>query len=443
MKHRPPVVSGSAAPDGTPVEVLDAGAVGRPPAAGFAGLVAPLAPEEFIDTRYLDKRPVLFRGWRERFSALIDWEVLRTLMSNGPDHTRIALFRDDVAVPLSHCLAPQFGHGWRATARSHGGRLDDRRLTSLLREGVTLVLRGVHDLHPPAGALANDIEAALKSYAGVNLYASWKEVRGFGAHWDDHDAFIVQVAGCKHWHLYGETRRSPMTLDVAPSLDAPPDVVWSETLWAGDVLYIPRGWWHDARVDGAAGGEGVGSLHLTCSVDAITAVDLMHWLAGELARHEVFRRDLPLRPSSGAGRAHFAALRELIVSALDAEVGEAFWEHMRLAWSERRGSTLGSCIEPWKSPLWDRCRLRLYGVRRAALAPRRDADTVVLEADGYAWTFDRRCLDLLSPLVETGEVSVGELKRVAPERFAAAFVDDFARMLIEEGVAYPVLPDRE
>lgn len=425
----------------SPVAVLDANAhAPAGPPGRFAAMVAPLAPREFLETFHTEKRPVLFRGEEGRFASLIDWEALNALVSTGLLEPRMKLLRDGTPTPVVHCRAPLFGHGRRSGRYPRAQVLDDRRLTAMLRRGTTLVLNDIQEYHPPIGALADDLERSLGSYAHVNLYASWQPTRGFATHWDHHDVFVLQVTGRKRWHLFGETRRFPMEWDTAANVEVPATQVWNEVLGSGDVLYIPRGWWHDARTDAPAGEQGAGSLHLTCSVDPLTGLDVLEWLKAELAEREIFRRDLPLWSHSDDSGRHFAELRNAIVAGLDGDLARRLRDHFRTTWSERPAVRLDRYIEPWNSPNWSECEIRLRAVRHAAIGHEEDGATIVFEADGYAWRFDRICLELLGPLVDAGHMKVGELRRIAPERFSPAFVEGFAKLLIEEGMATARLP---
>ena len=427
-----------------PVTVHDAGS--RAPSGDrtgwFGEMVAPLEPAEFAQTLYLEKRPALFRGNPERFASLLTWDELNAILATGLlSSPRLRLFRDGTMVPIEVCQVPDFGHRWRGANRN---RLDAHRLETFLRRGATLILDEMDEIHPPIRALAEDIEAALGTYSQVNLYASWASVQGFATHWDGHDVLIVQVAGHKRWHLFGESRRSPLDHDVNRNLkaDAPRTTVWSEVLRPGDVLYVPRGWWHDARSENPDGSEGTGSLHLTCGLGSVNGVDLMRWLTARLACHEPFRRDLPLPTPDGKHEPHFAALRDLIVSALDGDFARKFQDFRDAAWSERRRPAIDAHIQPWKSPDWDRCEIRLRGAGRAVFEPGNPAGAATLRANGYTWSFDPACADLIAPLAKAGRMTLASLRAVAPERFPADFVDGFARLLIEEGAAYAVLPER-
>ena len=407
-------------------------------APGLDGIVRPLSTQEFLDTRYRDKRAVLFRSESPRFASLCTWEELNELLLLGFGQGRMRLVRDGTPIAERNYTTPKFGLGWRGP-REGEFRLDDRRLTAFLRKGATAILRGIEDFHPPIRFLIDTFEEALGSYTGVNLYASWAATRGFSTHWDDHDVFILQVAGAKRWHLYGETRRFPLKMDSEANLKPPPERVWNEILRAGDVLYIPRGWWHDARTDAVDGADGTGSLHLTVGVNSVTGFDLLAWLSGRLARHEAFRRDLP-HPSDVTGDAHYATLRKLVLEELGGDAGRRFRSYLRSTWSEHPRTTLGPYLDPWKSPDWESHGIQLRGARHATLERNADGDTV-LEANGYRWTFDPRCMELIVPLIQGRTVKVGTFREAAPEGVPASLADEFLVLLVERGIAHCIPPD--
>ena len=423
----------------SPVEVLAAGPGRYGPGSGFDAIVRPLSVQEFLDTRYRDKRPVLFRGPGPRFASLCTWDDLNELLSSSAWQGRMRFFRDGRQIPEPYYTTLDFGLGWRV----RGGRLterqiDERRLTAFLHKGATIVLSRIQDVHPGVRSLAGAIEAALGNYAGINLYASWVATRGFGTHWDGHDVFVLQVAGRKRWQIYGEMRRFPLVADSEPNEKAPRKALWSEVLEAGDVLYIPRGWWHDARAEPGDASESAGSLHLSCNAPASTGFDFIEWLAGRLSRHEAFRRDLP-HPTDAAGDAHYAALRELIDEELQGDLGRRFRDHLRSTWSERTRTNLGPSIRPWESPDWERYGVRLRGASHATMERTGEGDGV-LEANGYRWTFDGRCMALTALLLRDEVVRVSAFREALPEGAPTSLAEEFVRLLVERGIAHAIPP---
>ncbi|MFE9437028.1 cupin domain-containing protein [Streptomyces sp. NPDC006640] len=218
--------------------------------------------------------------------ALCSFDVLNDLVARHRlEPPRLRLAHDGEMLPLHRYAAAVTTRRSTVWQRVHPAELHER-----LAEGASLVVDQVDHLHEPIGDLAAELEGWLRSSVQVNLYASWTAAEGFGTHWDDHDVVVVQIEGAKRWRLFGPTRRVPLHRDVADP-EPPPDVPVAELVMEpGDVLYLPRGWWHAVTAD-----QGRPSLHLTCGVTPPhTGIRLLAWLADELLASDTFRRDLPL-----------------------------------------------------------------------------------------------------------------------------------------------------
>jgi lysine-specific demethylase/histidyl-hydroxylase NO66 len=111
--------------------------------------------------------------------------------------------------------------------------------------------------------------------AGANAYLTPKSSQGFSPHYDDIDAFCLQLQGSKRWKVYNPIMKLPRTSSedftsedlegMKPALDV--------TLNEGDLLYMPRGWIHEACT---LKDQNQHSLHLTISTMQQWAwVDLM------------------------------------------------------------------------------------------------------------------------------------------------------------------------
>jgi hypothetical protein len=123
----------------------------------------------------------------------------------------------------------------------------------------------------------------------TNLYLTPPHGKGFTPHWDNHDVFILQVVGSKHWKIEKERRLFPEkgTTMGDEGRELGPSHAFS--IEQGDVIYIPRGFVHAAE----CGPEP--SLHITLGVTAVFFEDLLHTIirAG-LKRDERLRSALPL-----------------------------------------------------------------------------------------------------------------------------------------------------
>ena len=396
--------------------------------AGFADLVRPLSSGEFFGRQHRQRSPMLFRGPADRFSSLMGWDDLNEIIrARNLRPPQLKVRADGQAYPGTDFLSRNRGLGSRPP-HATGERIDGPSLTRHLQNRATLIIDAIGTIHAPINALIADIEASLGTHVSANLYVSYRHLRGFTTHWDGHDVYVLQVRGSKDWQLFGEARPAPMESDVAPNLLPPPRPVWSGTLDSGDLLFIPRGWWHDARIPEERDGEG--SMHLSMQLQQFTGREVLTWLATKLAASsELFRINVPMHADAEAAEAYQAALIRLVDEAWRQFTVKDFADDMRAAWSEDTRVHLDQRIDPWTRPDWDAHRILVCGTRQATLRAGPDADSFRLVANGFTYRFDNRCKPLVTAMLGDG-IRVADLKRIDPERFPAGFVDGFLVSLL-------------
>ena len=404
----------------------------------FGDLVSPLSVREFFSRQYPHSRPMLFRGPSKRFESLVEWEDLDELVCGGRLHAEeTKLFMGGVQLPVELYAMTPYGSGGRQSDRDPA-MADGHKLTSLLRQGATLVVDAVHRVLPSVSELAQSFEREVHSYSRINLYSSWRSTPGFGTHWDDHDVFVVQVRGEKLWQLYRPTRSYPTQVDIVLDDKTPSAPIWKGYLTAGDMFYIPRGWWHDARVPDTK--QGMGSIHLTCQFRTLTGQDLLAWLGTKLAEHELFRKNVPIMAREGQLAEYLEEFGNLVESVFDSRTAPELKDDFRNRWTERPVTAFGQRIDPWKSPRWDRYQIVLRGYSHASLDRNEQDGAISLTANGWTHTLDPRCADLVQMLEEHGQVTVEALKAVSPGKFPAGFVDDFVQLLISKAIVVATPP---
>jgi hypothetical protein len=217
--------------------------------------------------------------------------------------------------------------------RSRRGALlhdvDAAALTARLRDGATLIIDAVNEISPPLRRLCAGLSAEFAAACQANLYACWGTTQGFDVHWDDHEVFVIQVEGRKQWALYGATE--PWPTRRGAGRDAPPPEAAAEliVLEPGDVLYLPRGYWH------AAVGLGGPTLHLTVGLTRKTGSDFLHWLSEELLADETARADLPFEAGDGAVGARIAKILARLAGDDPGELGRRYRRHLEAALPQR------------------------------------------------------------------------------------------------------------
>jgi len=104
----------------------------------------------------------------------------------------------------------------------------------------------------------------------INTYLTPPRASAVKAHADDRDVFVLQLEGEKHWTVYPDP---PIIypypheqVGKQPSLPVPTatmqsDPLFKTTLRKGDVLYMPRGYVHEAKTD-----SNLPSLHATIAI---------------------------------------------------------------------------------------------------------------------------------------------------------------------------------
>jgi hypothetical protein len=166
---------------------------------------------------------------------------------------------------------------------------DMQRLGALVKSGCTLVADQLNAYDPTLEVACRALQWWTRELVQVNAFLTTNQAAGFELHWDDHDVIIVQLAGEKSWEIRGPSRPVPMFRDGAPNLEPSDEMVWSGTLRAGEVMHIPRGYWHQATRQERGDGY---SLHVTFGLTKRTGVHWLGWLADQARQQDIFRHDI-------------------------------------------------------------------------------------------------------------------------------------------------------
>ncbi|HEX8148342.1 MAG TPA: cupin domain-containing protein [Pyrinomonadaceae bacterium] len=400
-------------------------AVGRRPegsgADTLAGILEPCAPGEFLDSSW-GVNFLHVRGRAGRFAHMMPWGRLSEIINRQRlDFPRLRLVRDGKSLPVSSYLRHQTGGRQKTTVP----RLKGAGFARELRGGATLVLDAVDELSEPVEDLAKGLELFFRERVQVNLYAGWQTSRGFDLHWDDHDVFVLQVTGRKRWSVYGQTRPHPLVNDIEKARKPEHEPLWEGTLEDGDLLYIPRGWWHVAEPLAEP------TLHLTVGVHNRTGLDLLRWLSEALRASETFRRDLPRLAPARERAAHAARLREELLAAWDENALERFYEDLDARAEPRARVALPWVATPGAAPPEGSTVVRLLAPRPLRL----EAAGGVVEFDsmGQRWRFAEDALPVLRALAVLRACTVAELCEAARGRVAAETVRAFLVELAHRG----------
>jgi ribosomal protein L16 Arg81 hydroxylase len=269
----------------------------------LATLVAPTSEADFREF-YWERTPlVVHRGNPDYYDGLFSLADFDEAITRSPDYVKMA----NAETKKNKSYSASSVLGLEAV-------LDD------MRSGGTLVLDQLHNREPRLKLLCRALAPEFGHRFQTNLYLTPPNGKGFSPHWDNHDVFILQVVGSKHWKIEKERRIYPdkgaQMGDDGRELRGP---VYEFTLKQGDLIYIPRGFVHAAE----CGPEP--SLHITLGVTALFFQDLLNaMIKAGLNQNEEFRSTLPL----GFMRGGTKEVVKRAKAALQALSDEAFLTHV-------------------------------------------------------------------------------------------------------------------
>lgn len=386
-------------------------------------LLAPFSVEDFFSScwGYSYKH---IKGWNGKFSTLMPWsrlnEILRQQRLEPP---RIRLAKNGEILDSSVYIEYH-----RSKRRQFIGipRLLPNEVTEQLRQGATLILDAADELYEPITHLAESLEHLFHVRIQVNIYAGWRSSHGFDIHWDDHDVFILQVAGRKKWKVYPPTRVHPLAKDIEENKEPPKEHLWENTLEDGDCLYIPRGWWHVAMPLEEP------TLHLTIGIHNPTGVDLLHWLVDQLRSQEVARQDLPrfLKPEDRAK--YMDKLIEALTQALEPNLLDKYFTTSDAMAAPRARFSFPWSAMPSLLPPSDEAQIQLIAPRPLDLTT--IGSTVEFACNGKLWQFATEAKPILNELKDGQVCTIAYLCSIASNNLDRQTVRAFLTELVAHGL---------
>lgn len=247
----------------------------------------------FIE-QYWQKKSYYVQGQNtEYFASLISRQEIDTLIKTNGGKT-------DFVISLigGKIVNPEKGVGHKAPSYWTAGNVFES-----FEKGSTIRLGNIASHCLSIRKLQQHFEANLQTDININLYLTPPGSRAFGAHYDDHDVFIVQISGSKIWKLFSPAEESPVEVlhrgragwlkkEMPGSKKVRPlpipDQEWSVKMQAGDLLYVPRGHVHQVY------SEDEESLHLTVAVTVVTWYEVVvQALLETLKESDALREALP------------------------------------------------------------------------------------------------------------------------------------------------------
>ncbi|EOQ67167.1 MULTISPECIES: JmjC domain-containing protein [Acinetobacter calcoaceticus/baumannii complex] len=218
----------------------------------------------------------------------LTWDdVDEMLFGWSPNDGSIHLFKDGKIDPISY-TEDFYDVGMLRK------RIIKDSFNNLMLNGATLVLNRIDTKSTKINKLTKAISHFVKEKAVANGYIAFGGNGTFAKHWDTHDVFAIQLIGRKQWKLFAPTFNLPLQNQTSKERkhECPETPVFDEILEAGDILYIPRGWWHEALPI-----EQEETFHIAVGVHTAHITDYLTWCSGNCFVNDLnFRKSITTQP---------------------------------------------------------------------------------------------------------------------------------------------------
>jgi JmjC domain len=199
-------------------------------------------------------------------------------------------------------------------------------------------------MHEKVACAVESLELDLRTKVSATAIASWFKSPGLKPHFDNSDVFVTQIAGHKRWLVYEPSIRNPQkgsSINDRPTTN----LYLQATLGSGDLLYVPRGWWHEAiPVDEP-------TLHISFMTWHATGASFLNWMLDDLSARDELREAVPrFRPLDRRG-SYFDSLRQIVVEALATTSLEQYIDCLDEDLPSRFRPSLPWAVMPQSAPL--------------------------------------------------------------------------------------------
>jgi 50S ribosomal protein L16 3-hydroxylase len=184
---------------------------------------------QFLTDNWL-QGPFAMPNVADRYRGLVSWDMILEIIDSK----------------ANNCWLPKDG----VLPDESSGILTSKQASEGFLNGRTVLIRHAEKFHPVLDQIGFSVQQEFSAPVDIQIYATPANEEGFGWHFDKEDVFAIQTAGIKEFSLcansvYPDVRTMDMPERLEFNRETSPEIRC--TLRAGDILYIPAGYWHRAR----------------------------------------------------------------------------------------------------------------------------------------------------------------------------------------------------
>jgi len=300
------------------------------PITTFRQLMTPITPEQFF-AEYYDKKALYIPGSAEKTADICSWDHINDLMQMvtcWSDKNFKIVIDTKTVQPVSFCE--------RVANRDRLGsmRPQPHKVAQLFEQGATIVLDLMETMNPGIRSATQAIQMATGFRVSCNAYCSRQQRKAFDTHFDSMDVFALHIEGTKTWRIYKGRFENPLERQGYDNPSFSPefldkdkgDLLMEIEMKPGDMLYLPKGVYHDALASTQA------CLHLSFGTTQHCGLDVINWLTSSLGSFPLMRQALPAYNEEEAHDALVKQVTEGVAELLsEPTLASQFRQEQRLA----------------------------------------------------------------------------------------------------------------
>ena len=228
----------------------------------------------------------------ESFENIMNLDILEEILSktNIWNNHNFIMMLDQKKINFTDYSSPSLD------TNGQNLRPDVNKVQNLVSRGASIILNDIQKHNLNLLKFVDELQKVTNGRCQANLYFSMASHQAFGPHFDLHDVFAVHFEGEKVWNIYQNIEKSPINhpvfkLSGEERKKRAGKIIEQVTLKPGDLLYIPRGQYHDALASQN------GALHIAFGLTYFKSIDAMTSLWQNFILNEFIRSDIKANPN--------------------------------------------------------------------------------------------------------------------------------------------------
>ena len=170
-------------------------------------------------------------------------------------------------------------------------RPDVTKVENWISNGASIILNDINRFNSSLLNISNELQELTNGKCQANLYFSMESNQAFGPHCDEHDVFAIHFEGEKVWNIYENIDNAPINhprfkYSAEERIQRAGKIIDQIVLKPGDLLYLPRGQYHDALASKS------GTIHIAFGLTYFKSIDLLSLMWERFIVSDFMRKDI-------------------------------------------------------------------------------------------------------------------------------------------------------